>query len=84
MSTKQEHQGIIAAALAYSAAVHTGRPVHTALHVAQRTAITWGLHPSMARYITRDIAEVLHVPPLPEGEAHPRPPLHGLMEERVR
>ena len=73
-STQHEHQGIIAAALAYSAAVHTGSPVRSALEVAQRTAITWGLHPAMARYITRDIADVVHVVPLPERDAHPRPP----------
>ena len=73
MSTKQEHQGIIAAALAYSTAVHTGSPVRSALEVAQQTALTWGLHPAMARYITRDIADVLQVAPLPEHDAQPRP-----------
>ena len=74
MSTQQEHQGILAAALAYSAAVHTGSPVCSALEVAQRTALTWGLHPAMARYITRDIAAVVQVAPLPERDAHPQPP----------
>ena len=76
MSTKHEHQSIIAATLAYSAAVHKGSPVSTALQAAHQTALGWGLPFNMARYITRDIAEVLHVTPLPEHEADTgaRPP----------
>ena len=78
MSTKQEHQSIIAAALAYSAEVHKGSAVSTALQAAKDTAIVWGLHHDMARYITRDIAEVLHVAPLPENGEDTQRPTAGL------
>ena len=68
MSTQHEHQGIIAAALAYSTEVHKGSAVSAALQAAHQTAIGWGLPFNMARYITRDIADVVHVAPLPEHE----------------
>ena len=78
MSTMHEHQGIIAATLAYSAEVHKGSAVSTALEAAYQTAIGWGLPFNMARYITRDIADVLHVAPLPEHEADTRSPIAAL------
>ena len=77
MSTKQEHQSIIAATLAYSAEVHKGSALSTALQAAKQTAIGWGLSHAMARYITRDIADVLHVAPLPENEEDTRHPTNG-------
>jgi hypothetical protein len=68
MSTKQEHQGIIAATLAYSAEVHKGSPVSTTLQAAYQTAVVGGLTFNMARSITRcGLVAVLDVQAIKRG-----------------